>query len=351
MQNRHMTLADCLTGQLREPVGAMVDEAGRADLAALLGEIAATVNSISSLVSQGALGAPHKPLDAAAHDMLVAMCEQSALVKAFSSTRTDAVTPVDGTRGGYLVAFEPLDGAAHAGLNLTAGTIFSVLRQHERQPAGDAVFLRTGREQVAAGYAIYGPSTMLILTVGNGTHGFTLDRQTGTFVLTHPSIRLPEQATGFSINSANERFWEPPVLRFVRECRAGSTGERQQDFSTRWTGSTVADVHLLMMLGGVYLQPRERRQPARPGRLRMLHEANPLAFLVEQAGGIASTGRARFLEIEPQTVHERVPVILGSRCEVERLERYHREYESGTDAPFISPLFNERSLFRPEARA
>lgn len=354
MQNRHMTLADCLTGQLREPVGAMVDEADRAGLDVLLGEIARTVSRISSLVSQGALGgrdARQKPLDVAAHDMFAAMCEQSALVVAFASARMEAATAADGTQGAYLVAFEPLDGAAHAGLNVTAGTIFSVLRQHDHQPAGDAAFLRTGRDQVAAGYAIYGPSTMLVLTVGSGAHGFTLDRETGTFILTHPSIRLPGKATGFSINSANERLWEPPVLRFVRECRAGSTGERQQDFSTRWMGSTVADVHRLMMLGGVYLQPRERRQPARPGRLRMLHEANPLALLVEQAGGIASTGRARLLELEPQTVHERVPVILGSTCEVERLERYHREYESGADAPFISPLFNERSLFRPEARA
>lgn len=354
MQNRHLTLADCLTGELHEPVGAMVDEAGRAALGVLLGEIARTVSRISSLVSQGALGgrdAQHKPLDVAAHDMFVAMCEQSALVAAFASTRTEVATPVGGAHADYLVAFEPLDGASHAGLNVTAGTIFSVLRQRDRQSPGDAAFLRRGREQVAAGYAIYGPSTMLILTVGRGAHGFTLERETGTFILTHPSIRLPEKATGFSINGANERLWEPPVLRFVRECRAGSTGERQQDFSSRWTGSTVADVHRLMMLGGVYLQPRERRQPASPGRLRMLHEANPLAFLVEQAGGVASTGRARLLELEPQTVHERVPVILGSRGEVERLERYHREYESGADAPFISPLFNERSLFRPEARA
>lgn len=355
MQNGPMTLAEYLTRELREPVGTMVDKAGRAGLAVLLGEIALTVSRISSLVSRGALGehsAQHRPLDVAAHDLFAAMCERSGRVAAFASTRMETATSVDGTRGGgYLVAFEPLDDAAHAGLNVTAGTTFSVLRQPDRQPAGDAAFLRTGREQVAAGYAIYGPSTMLVLTVGSGVHGFTLERETGTFILTHPSIRLPEKATGFSINSANERLWEPPVLRFVRECKAGSTGERQQDFSTRWMGSPVADVHRLMMLGGVYLQPRERRQPARPGRLRMLHEANPLAFLVDQAGGIASTGRARLLELAPQTVHERVPVILGSRGEVERLERYHREYESGTDAPFISPLFNERSLFRPEARA
>ncbi len=354
MQNRQMTLADCLTRELRETVGAMADRAGHAGLDVLLGEIAQTVGRIASLVSQGALGGPgmrHQPLDVAAHDLFAAMCKQSALVAAFASTRLEAATPADGAQGKYLVAFEPLDGAAQAGLSLTAGTIFSVLRQHDRQPAGDTAFLRTGREQIAAGYAMYGPSTMLVLTVGSGAHGFTLDRETGTFMLTHPLIRLPEKAAEFSIDSANERLWEPPVLRFVRECRAGSTGERQRDFSTRWTGSTVADVHRLMMLGGVYLQPREHRQPARPGRLRMLHEANPLAFLIEQAGGIASTGRARLLELEPQAVHERVPVILGSPCEVERLERYHREYESGSDAPFISPLFNERSLFRPEARA
>lgn len=212
MQNRHMTLADCLTSELREPAGAMVDQAGRAGLDLLLGEIAQTVNRISSLVSRGALGGQgtrHQPLDVAAHDMFASMCEQSALVAAFASTRMEAATPVDSACGKYLVAFEPLDSAAQAGLNVTTGTIFSVLRQHGRQTAGDAAFLRTGREQIAAGYAIYGPSTMLVLTAGSGAHGFTLDRETSTFMLTHPSIRLPEKAAGFSINSARSACGSP----------------------------------------------------------------------------------------------------------------------------------------------
>jgi fructose-1,6-bisphosphatase len=225
-----------------------------------------------------------------------------------------------------------------------------VLRRRAGEPVSDAAFLRSGREQLAAGYAIYGPATMLVLTVGLGTHGFTLDRGEGAFVLTHPFIRLPAPAAEFSINAANERFWEPPVQRYVRECRAGSAGERQEDFDTRWVASLVADVHRLLMRGGVYLCPRDRRAAHSPDRLRLLHEANPMALIVEQAGGLASTGRERIMDAVPESPHERAPVILGSMAEVERLERYHREYDSGADEPFVSPLFNERSLFRPEAR-
>lgn len=362
MQNERVTLTDFLARQLRETAS----DPGRADLGILLDEIAQTVRAISAMVGKGALGEHREaigradgegktsqPLELAVHDVFVAMCERSAHVAGFASASMDAVraTPVAGARGAYLVVFDPLDSGAHGDLNVATGTIFSVLRRHARQRVTDAAFLRAGGEQLAAGYAIYGPSTVLILTVGSGTHGFTLDRDAGAFFLTHPSICLPAQAAECSIDSANERFWEPPVLRYVRECRAGSTGERQQDFTTRWVASTVADVHRVLMHGGVYVHPGACRQSLPSRRGRLLHEANPMALLVEQAGGVASTGRARILELVPASLHERRAVILGSPGEVERLERYHREYDSGADTPFISPLFNERSLFRPEARA
>ena len=213
----------------------------------------------------------------------------------------------------------------------------------------DAAFLRPGREQVAAGYAIYGPSTMLVLSVGHGTHGFTLDRDVGNFVLTHSDIRIPEDSCEFAINASNERFWEPPVRRYVQECKAGSSGCRERDFNMRWIASMVAEVHRILMRGGVFMYPRDFKTPAMPGRLRLLYEANPMSFLVEQAGGLSITGRERILDVKPRALHERVPVILGSRNEVERIERYHGEYDRGEDKPFTSPLFNERSLFLPEA--
>jgi fructose-1,6-bisphosphatase len=230
------------------------------------------------------------------------------------------------------------------------GTIFSVLR-HQRAPApAIADFLCPGREQVAAGYAIYGPATMLVLSVGKGTHGFTLDREIGNFILTHPNLAIPEDSGEFAINTSNSRFWEPPVHRYVTECQAGRSGERGRDFNMRWIASMVAEVHRILMRGGVFMYPKDTKDPGKPGRLRLMYEANPIAMLVEQAGGRASTGRQRLLDVRPQALHQRVPVILGSRHEVERIERYHAEFDNGTDKPYVSPLFNERSLFRPEAR-
>ena len=213
------------------------------------------------------------------------------------------------------------------------------------------IFRREGiKAQVAAGYAIYGPSTMLVLTVGLGTHGFTLDREIGNFILTHPNLRIAEDTSEFAINTSNERFWEPPVARYVSECKAGKTGIRGRDFNMRWIASLVAEVHRILMRGGVFMYPRDAKDPQRPGRLRLLYEANPIAMVVEQAGGLASTGRGRVLEVAPLTLHERIPLVLGSKNEVARIERYHRDHDTGQDQPYVSPLFNERSLYRPEAR-
>jgi fructose-1,6-bisphosphatase len=229
------------------------------------------------------------------------------------------------------------------------GTIFSVFDHGKGAAPVTADYLKPGKGQVAAGYAIYGPATIMVLTVGQGTYGFTLDREIGNFVLTHPNMRVPEETDQFAINTSNERFWEPPVQRYVEECKAGKTGVRGRDFNMRWIASMVADVHRILMRGGVFAYPRDEKNKS--GRLRLMYEANPMALLIEQAGGAASTGRGRILDEQPQGLHQRVPVVLGSKREVERIEQYHREFDTGTDKPFVSPLFNERSLFRKEARA
>jgi fructose-1,6-bisphosphatase I/sedoheptulose-1,7-bisphosphatase/fructose-1,6-bisphosphatase I len=187
---------------------------------------------------------------------------------------------------------------------------------------------------------------MLVITVGKGTHGFTLDREVGNFVLTHPDIQIPVDTSEFAINTSNERFWEPPVLRYVKECMAGKTDVRGRDFNMRWIASMVADVHRILMRGGVFMYPKDTKDPSKPGRLRLMYEANPMSFVIEQAGGLGSTGRGRIMDVIPENVHQRVPVIVGSRNEVERIEKYHQEFDAGTDQKYSSPLFSDRSLFR-----
>jgi fructose-1,6-bisphosphatase I/sedoheptulose-1,7-bisphosphatase/fructose-1,6-bisphosphatase I len=335
-------------------------------LAALLVDVAAAIKAISAMAGRGALGGgvatlearnsqgeAQKALDVLANDAMLRYCEWDGLVAGMASEEMDAPYPIPSTfeRGPYLLIFDPLDGSSNLDINVSVGTIFSVLECSADAACTLQDFLQPGRRQVAAGYAIYGPATMLVLTVGKGTHGFTLDREVGNFILTHPDLRVPADTSEFAINVSNERFWEPPVQRYVAECKAGRTGIRERDFNMRWIASMVADVHRILMRGGVFMYPRDTRQPPKPGRLRLMYEANPMGLLIEQAGGAASTGRAPILDVQPAELHERVPVILGSRDEVERIERYHHEYDSGTDKPYVSPLFNERSLFRPEARS
>jgi len=335
-------------------------------LAALLVDVAAAIKAISAVAAKGALSGAHgtldtvnvqgeaqKPLDVLTNEIMLRHCEWGGLVAAMASEEMEEPfqIPREYERGRYLLVFDPLDGSANIDLNSAIGTIFSVLRHEGDGVPAVADFLQPGRNQVAAGYAIYGPSTLLVLSVGCGTHGFTLDREIGNFVLTHPDMRVPEETGEFAINSSNERFWEPPMQRYVAECKAGQAGPRGRDFNMRWIAAMVGDVHRILIRGGVYMYPRDNRDPAKPGRLRLLYEANPMAMLIEQAGGAASTGRARLLEQQPTQLHQRIPVVLGSVREVERIEQYHRDYDSGADQPFVSPLFNERSLFRPEARA
>jgi fructose-1,6-bisphosphatase len=225
------------------------------------------------------------------------------------------------------------------------GTIFSVLRAPEgvTDPTPED-FLQPGTQQVCAGYALYGPAAMIVLTLGTGVHGFTLEPEIGAYILTHPNLAIAADTQEFAVNASNQRFWEPPVKRYVEECIAGKTGVRGKDFNMRWIASMVAEVHRILMRGGLFMYPKDTKDPGKPGRLRLLYEANPMAMLIEQAGGAASTGRGRILEVTPASLHQRVPVILGSKNEVARLERYHAEFDRG-DVAFSSPLFNERSLF------
>jgi fructose-1,6-bisphosphatase I/sedoheptulose-1,7-bisphosphatase len=325
-------------------------------LAALLVDVAAVIKAVSAAVGKGPLsgmsglagtenvqGEAQKKLDIVSDELFIRGIEWSGLVGALASEEMTDVRFVAGP-GRLALVFDPLDGSSNIDVNVAVGSIFSVLALPEGATDGSAV-LQPGLGQLAAGYAIYGPSTQLILTVGTGTHGFTLDREIGNFVLTHPDIRIPEETSEYSINASNRRFWEPPIARYVDECKAGKEGPRGRDFNTRWVASLVADVHRVLMRGGIYLYPRDQKEANRQGRLRLLYEANPMAMLVEQAGGAASTGRGRILAVEPEQLHQRVPVILGSRDEVSRVERYHGEYDRGEDKPYSSPLFGERSLF------
>jgi len=333
------------------------------DLSALLVDVAAAIKGISAMVSKGALGdhlgssntqniqgETQKKLDVLTNELMLRQCEWGGLLAGMVSEEMDEpfAIPSSYPRGQYLLAFDPLDGSSNIDVNVAVGTIFSVLKHADRKPPQASAYLQTGDRQVAAGYAIYGPTTMLVISVGRGTHGFTLDRETGNFVLTHPDLTIPADTGEFAINVSNERFWEPPITRYVCECKAGRSGIRERDFNMRWIASMVAEVHRILMRGGVFMYPRDTRDPSKPGRLRLLYEGNPMAMLVEQAGGRASTGRGRICELPPTDIHQRIPVVLGSSNEVERIERYHREYDTGADQPFVSPLFNERSLYRSE---
>lgn len=358
MLHGRTTLSKFLIEQLK-------GSADASDLAALLVDVAAAIKAISAMAAKGALGGylgateghnthgeVQKTLDVLTNDAILRHCEWGGLVAGMASEEMERPfdIPPEYARGRYLLLFDPLDGSSNIDLNVAVGTIFSVLAHEGDAAPVEADYLQPGRRQVAAGYAIYGPSTVLVISVGRGTHGFTLDREIGNFVLTHPDLRILEETSEFAINTSNERFWEPPVQRYVEECKAGRTGPRGRDFNMRWIASMVAEVHRILVRGGVFMYPRDNKDPKKQGRLRLMYEANPMAMLVEQAGGAASTGRTRLLDDQPRELHQRVPVILGSKREVERIELYHREFDNGTDQPFASPLFNDRSLFRPEAR-
>jgi fructose-1,6-bisphosphatase I / sedoheptulose-1,7-bisphosphatase len=336
------------------------------DLNALLLDISLACKAIARIVSFGDLGdalgaAPaagstnvqgevQKPLDVMSNEIFIRMNEWNGHLAGMASEEMDEPRqiPASYQRGKYLLTFDPLDGSGNIDVNVSVGSIFSILRAPQEvldsgRDVTEADFLQPGAAQVAAGYALYGPVTMLVLTVGNGVAGFTLNHNLGEFVLTHPQLRVPEDTHEFAINTSNSRFWEPPVKRYVDECLAGKPGPRGKDFNMRWIASMVAEAHRILMRGGVFMYPRDTKDPAKPGRLRLLYEANPIGFVMEQAGGRASTGRQPVLGVKPSALHQRIGLVFGSRNEVERIERYHHEPATRDSG---SPLFAERSLFR-----
>jgi fructose-1,6-bisphosphatase len=321
------------------------------DLTSLLNDIQTACKLIAVAASRGVLdqaAGGEARLDAVADDIMRHTCEWGGQLRGMASRQANEPyqIPLLYPRGRYLLVFDPLEGAADIDVNVRVGTVFSVLRCPdgvEHPEAGD--FLLPGRAQVAAGYAIYGPVAMIVLTLGAGVHCFTLDRDIGAYTLTHPAIAVPPATRECAINAANQRYWEPPVRRYVEECIEGSAGPRGSDFSMRWVASLVAEVHRILLRGGVFICPGDSDDPAAGGGLRLLHAANPLAMLVEQAGGAASTGRQRILDIQPSHIDQTIPVVLGSRDEVARLTAYHGEHDRGEEPVFKTPLFNVRSLF------
>jgi fructose-1,6-bisphosphatase I/sedoheptulose-1,7-bisphosphatase len=328
------------------------------DLNGLITAVSLACKAISRKVAHGGLagllgsagnanvqGEDQKTLDVLSNQMFLRASEWGGYVAGMVSEEMEQVytLPPQHPRGKYLLLFDPLDGSSNIDVNVAVGSIFSILRAvtpHEDARPED--FLQPGTQQVCAGYAIYGPSTMLVLTFGNGTHAFTLEPQLGEWVLSHPNLRIPAKTREFAINASNSRFWEPAVKRYVDECLAGQPGPRGVDFNMRWIASLVAETHRILMRGGVFLYPRDTKESSKQGRLRLLYEANPISFLVEQAGGMASTGRKRLLEVQPESLHQRVGFVFGSSEEVSRIEKYHQEEPLDT---YSSPLFGKRGLF------
>ncbi|MFT4046299.1 MAG: class 1 fructose-bisphosphatase [Solimonas sp.] len=314
-----------------------------ADLRLLIEVVARACKAISHAVSKGALGGvlgdagtgniqgeAQKKLDVLSNEILIEANEWGGHLAGLASEEEDDFVAIssDYPKGKYLLLFDPLDGSSNIDVNISVGTIFSVLKCPDGVDKLETRhFLQPGTTQVAAGYTTYGPSTMLVLTVGRGTHAFTLDRELGSFLLTQRNMRIPEDTKEFAINMSNQRHWYPPMQQYVAELLEGKTGPRGKDFNMRWVASMVADVHRILTRGGIFIYPRDKKDPDKPGKLRLMYEANPMSFIVEQAGGAATNGTQRILDIQPDKLHQRVAVFLGSKNEVEVATRYHREAE------------------------
>ncbi|MBL0148221.1 MAG: class 1 fructose-bisphosphatase [Ideonella sp.] len=283
---------------------------------------------LGSADTENIQGEVQKKLDVISNEVLIEANEWGGHLAAMASEEMDSihVVPHRYPQGEYLLLFDPLDGSSNIDVNVSIGTIFSVLRKvgHHRG-VSEEDFLQPGRAQAAAGYCVYGPQTTLVLTVGEGVAMFTLDRETGSWVLTQDRVQIPADTKEFAINMSNLRHWAAPVRQYIDECLAGKDGPRSKDFNMRWVASMVADVHRILTRGGVFLYPWDQREPTKPGKLRLMYEANPMAFLVEQAGGMATNGEQRIMDITPTALHERVSVMLGSKNEVQRVTDYHRQ--------------------------
>jgi fructose-1,6-bisphosphatase I len=294
---------------------------GKGALGGVLGE-AGTADSISVNVQ----GEAQKKLDVISNEILLEANAWGGHLAACASEEMADPHPIPDAypKGNYLLLFDPLDGSSNIDVDISVGTIFSVLRCPDgvTQPT-EKDFLQPGTRQVAAGYCVYGPSTLLVLTTGHGVNVFTLDREQGSFELTRNDVRIPADTSEFAVNMSNQRFWEAPMQRYVADLLAGKTGPRGRDFNMRWVASMVADVHRILTRGGIFIYPIDEKVQSQGGKLRLMYEANPMAFIVEQAGGAASTGRARIMDIMPAQLHQRVPVFLGSKHEVETATKYH----------------------------
>ena len=312
-----------------------------AQLRLLLEVVARACKGISQAVNKGALGSVmgsaesenvqgeiQKKLDIIANEVLIEANEWGGHLAGMASEEMEGiyVVPNRYPQGEYLLLFDPLDGSSNIDINVSIGTIFSVLKMPENgRGVEEADFLQPGSKQVAAGYCVYGPQTTLVLTVGDGVAMFTLDREQGSFVLTEEHVQIPPDTQEFAINMSNMRHWDEPVKRYIDECLQGKEGPRAKDFNMRWVAAMVADVHRILCRGGVFLYPWDKREPEKAGKLRLMYEANPMSWLVEQAGGAATNGKQRILDLQPGKLHERVSVVLGSKNEVERITRYHVE--------------------------
>lgn len=310
------------------------------ELRLLLEVVGRACKTISNAVGKGALGdilgstqtenvqgEVQKKLDVLSNQILLESNEWGGYLGAMASEEMETIHQIsnDYPKGKYLLLFDPLDGSTNIDVNVSIGTIFSVLRTPESngQPS-EKDFLQPGHQQVAAGYALYGPQTLLVLTTGRGVNCFTLDREMGSWVLTQRNLQIPVDTSEYAINSSNSRFWYPPVQRYVGEMQEGADGPRERNFNMRWVGSMVTDLHRILNRGGIFMYPADTRNPSQPGRIRLLYEANPMAFIVEQAGGAATNGKIRLMDIQPEKLHQRVPVFLGSRNEIERVIQYHQ---------------------------
>lgn len=333
MHNNRTTITQFLIEEQRHIQGAT------GDFTSLLNDIVTACKVISNLVNYGALvgvlgsadtqnvqGESQKKLDVISNEVFLKSNEWAGHVSAMASEEMEDIYPIPEQypRGKYLLLFDPLDGSSNIDINVSVGTIFSILRGPEglTKPTV-ADFLQPGVKQVCAGYTLYGPSTMMVLTTGSGVNGFTLDQNIGEFILSHPNLRIAPDSQEFAINVSNMRFWESPIKRYIDECLAGKSGVRGKDFNMRWIASMVAEVHRILTRGGVFMYPLDSKNQDQGGRLRLMYEANPMSFIIEQAGGMSTTGHERIMEIQPTSVHQRVPVILGSKNEVERIVAYH----------------------------
>ncbi|AKH68441.1 D-fructose 1,6-bisphosphatase [Spongiibacter sp. IMCC21906] len=306
-----------------------------ADLQSVLLGLADTSINISKALAKGALagvlgaagaenvqGEDQKKLDVIANDLIKNDLATLSAVRGLASEEETAVVACN-LDGKFLVTFDPLDGSSNIDINSMVGTIFSVLSSDADGPVTESEFLQAGRHQKAAGYVLYGPSAMLVISTGNGVAMFTLDPDTGTYLLTDDQINIPKETAEFSVNMSNQRHWDPAMQRYISELMAGKEGPRGKNYNMRWVAAMVADVHRILCRGGLFTYPWDARKPEQAGKLRLMYEANPMGFLVEQAGGEIWTPEGKILDIQPDNIHQRVPVILGAAEEVNTCVSYH----------------------------